>query len=466
MNSISRLVRSLAAVPVALAVAIGVSHGGGGVTGTGGAAFGEIMDFGSIFVNGIEYFTTGAAIYVDDQPATESQLRVGMVVSVEGTLDSGGTTGNATRVDYRPVMRGSLDGAAAATTGGSRLVIAGLPVDIGPGTVLDGATGVLDFSAGDRVEVSGFRSSGAVLATRVTRSAGLAGTVLTGKISSVTGARFNLGDLAIDATGAAIVNATTPLAGGMTVRVKSAALPSGGTLAVSEVRVESGDVSSSVASLDGVVASLSTTTFQLGDTVVKYDNRTKWRNGTLADLKNGVRVQVDGGSGGTGTYVASRITFPLPDDGSVDATVVSKTATGFLLVSADGVEVRVNKETRWRDNIKTKAGTVSSLATLSVGDFVTVKGGEVADGVILATDVVRVKPDSTVLDGRARAVAAPAVSLLSMRGVDPGNAKYYEMDGAQIPADAFFSKAAGRRIRVVGDVVDGQISAERFEIKP
>lgn len=466
MNLLSRLVRSFAAVPVALALAIGVSHGGGGVTGTGGSAFGEIMDFGSIFVNGIEYFTDAAAIYIDDQPATESQLRVGMVVSVEGTVDSNGLTGQASRVDYRPSIRGSLDAAPVATSDGSKFTVNGIQVSITATTILDGATGPMGFAAGDRVEVSGFRANGAILARRVTRSATLAGTVLTGKISSVTGSVFNLGSLSIDATGATLVNATTPLAGGMTVRVKSAAIPAGGTLAVTEVRVESGDLSTSTGSVDGVVSNLSTTSFQLGDLLVNYDSKTKWRNGTLANLGNGVRVNVDVGSSNGSGITASRITFPLPDDGSADATVVAKTATGFVLVSADGIEVRVDKETRWRDNARTKTVTVSSLATLSVGDYVKVKGAEVADGVIVATDVVRDKPDSTAIDGRARAVVGASVTLLSVRGLPSGNARYFDASGAEISGDAFFAKAAGRRVRVTGGVSGADVAGQRFEIHP
>ncbi|HRE15372.1 MAG TPA: DUF5666 domain-containing protein, partial [Usitatibacteraceae bacterium] len=70
--------------------------GGGGVTGTGYVAWGRVADFGSVFVNGIEFFTTAADIRIDGAGGqAESRLRVGMAVRVDGTLDADGRTGQA-----------------------------------------------------------------------------------------------------------------------------------------------------------------------------------------------------------------------------------------------------------------------------------------------------------------------------------------------------------------------------------
>ena len=45
---------------------------------------GIITGFGSVFVNGIKFKTTGASISVDDEAGNESSLRVGMIVTVKG----------------------------------------------------------------------------------------------------------------------------------------------------------------------------------------------------------------------------------------------------------------------------------------------------------------------------------------------------------------------------------------------
>src|SRR2546430_11920055 len=89
---------------VAAAILLLASCGGptqvGGIQGSGSpvVAYGPIAGFGSIFVNGVEYATSNAQIRIDDQPGTESQLLVGQVVTVVGSVNSDGTTGTATQV--------------------------------------------------------------------------------------------------------------------------------------------------------------------------------------------------------------------------------------------------------------------------------------------------------------------------------------------------------------------------------
>jgi hypothetical protein len=63
-----------------------------GIEGSGSpiVASGAISGFGSIFVNGVEYATTNAQIDIDDQPGTESQLLVGEIVTVTGTVNADG----------------------------------------------------------------------------------------------------------------------------------------------------------------------------------------------------------------------------------------------------------------------------------------------------------------------------------------------------------------------------------------
>src|SRR5258708_21319331 len=90
---------------VAAAVLLLASCGGptqlGGIQGSGsGVAYGPITGFGSIFVNGVEYATSNAQIRIDDQPGAESQLLVGEVVTVTGSVNSDGKTGTATQVTF------------------------------------------------------------------------------------------------------------------------------------------------------------------------------------------------------------------------------------------------------------------------------------------------------------------------------------------------------------------------------
>src|SRR2546429_2841283 len=99
---------------VAAAILLLASCGGptqlGGIQGSGSpvVAYGPIAGFGSIFVNGVEYATSNAQIRIDDQPGTESQLLVGQVVTVVGSVNSDGTTGTATQVTSSGDVAGPL----------------------------------------------------------------------------------------------------------------------------------------------------------------------------------------------------------------------------------------------------------------------------------------------------------------------------------------------------------------------
>lgn len=80
----------------------GGGSGGGGDTGDtsagisgSGKAIGVITQFGSIFVNGVEYDTSEAIIIVNGVIATEDDLGVGMVVFIQGTVNEDGVTGVA-----------------------------------------------------------------------------------------------------------------------------------------------------------------------------------------------------------------------------------------------------------------------------------------------------------------------------------------------------------------------------------
>ena len=73
---------------------------GGGIAGIngGGIAVGPVTGFGSVFVNGIEFSTTGSTITVEGSSASESQLKIGQVVEVRGTIKSSAGTGTATSI--------------------------------------------------------------------------------------------------------------------------------------------------------------------------------------------------------------------------------------------------------------------------------------------------------------------------------------------------------------------------------
>ncbi len=141
----------------------GSSTAGGGVSGTGSST-GTVTAFGSIFVNGIEYDTTSAEIKVNGENATESDLKIGMKVTVEAVNDV------ASSIEYEAELKGEVTDKGAAS-----FKVLGQTVKVNTQTEYcfndeqDNCTFLFaDLNIGDFVEVSGyFDSNGDIIATLV-----------------------------------------------------------------------------------------------------------------------------------------------------------------------------------------------------------------------------------------------------------------------------------------------------------
>src|SRR5215472_7297420 len=169
MNRITPIAARVAAVILAAGLACigGIALGGGGATGTGFMARGPISAFGSIFVNGVEFFTDHAQISVNGVGnKTQADLAIGMVLTVNGSVDNNGRTGNANTVEYHADVIGAVDrGADANGTFGAL----GQDIDTDANTVYANLIGAADLQPGDYVEVSGYPTPYGLLAARVER---------------------------------------------------------------------------------------------------------------------------------------------------------------------------------------------------------------------------------------------------------------------------------------------------------
>ena len=71
---------------------------------------GVITGFGSVFINGVEYETDSAEVSTDDNAgASETDLHVGMVITLNGEVNEDGITGNASSIHYDEQLKGPLD---------------------------------------------------------------------------------------------------------------------------------------------------------------------------------------------------------------------------------------------------------------------------------------------------------------------------------------------------------------------
>jgi hypothetical protein len=137
---------------------------------------GQISGFGSVYVNGVEYETTGASYDVDDASASsDAALEVGMIVKIQGSVNPNGRTGQANSISYDDDIEGRVENLASD---------AGDPENVKTFTVLgvsvvadkrntnfkgedDPAFSFETIMNGDNVEISGEYSGDVLLASYI-----------------------------------------------------------------------------------------------------------------------------------------------------------------------------------------------------------------------------------------------------------------------------------------------------------
>ena len=261
-----------------------------GTGGTGIFVTGPITGLGTIWVNGVRYDDSQAQITLDGQPASPSDLRVGMVVSLQGALDSASQLGTAAVVDTWAIARGPV-----AAVGADRFHVNGMTLRVDAATTWDGVAGLTALTVGQRVAVWGLQSTSEGAdwtATRVTRLQGSdTQIVTTGRVSNGTAVSLN---------GVSLINSPLGYSQGQLVCVTGTPTGSGQGLEVSHVRTleayrppETPAESPLQASLSGLVSALvGPWRFQVGTVVVDATALSATLGGTR--LSVGQRVEVKG----------------------------------------------------------------------------------------------------------------------------------------------------------------------------
>ena len=455
-----------------------VACGGGGGGASGGAtagidrggivASGPITGFGSVYVNGVRYATTGASITVDDQPGTESDLRIGQVVRIEGSLDASGTTGTATRIVFDDEAEGPIQSIDLAA---SRMVVLGRTINVGSSTSFDDhivPRSLEGLVVGDRVEVSGLvASDGAVSATRIERKASQSSVEVKGAVASLdtTARRFALGQMTVSYAAAQLSGfASGQPANGDSVEAVGT-IDGGGVLVASRIEKEDGSSGSNdqQADYEGLITRfVSPTDFSVASQRVTTTSSTVYKGGSAASLALDVAIEVEGRFNASGVVVATEIEFRQEGDLELAARVDSVSAAGNSLVIL-GVTVRTNSLTRFEDHSSAEIERFS-LVNVNPGDYVEVRGYNDGTG-FLATLLERDDDQSSVdLEGPAQAVAAPSFTVGGVAVTTDANTEFRDNNGVTISASTFFQLAPGQLVKVRGTLVGNTVLAERAEL--
>lgn len=362
----------------------GVDSGGTGLTAETSSS-GRITGFGSIIVNGVRFDDSQASIVDGDglmHPA--SALRLGMVVDVEGEVRGKSGTGVARRIQFGNEIAGPV---TAVDTLTGRITVLGQLVQVDADTLFDGyAHGLADVVAGDLIEVFAFYdpTSAAYTATRIEHKTALTAYKLRGRISALNNNSFAIGGAVIDYSSIA-PQSLPSLANGLSVRVSLQTTPAAGRWVATSVHTSQRNFhDNDEAELEGFVSSfVSSASFVVAGVPVDASGPgVAFRHGSINQLANGVRVEVEGQMR-NGVLVASEVDFKRAGGGDQEFELhgaiesVNATAQSFVL---RGVTVGYDNNTHF---------TSGNAAQLVVGAQVEVRGAPLPGGVGVLARMVR-----------------------------------------------------------------------------
>lgn len=337
---------------------------GGGVDsgGTGGAATyanGPITGSGSIIVNGVRFDDSAAAISDDSGPGrNRSELKLGMVVEVQGSAISTDTAGDksstATSIKFNSELLGRVD-SLDANTPRTSLVVIGQPVAITATTVFDDGIvgGASALALNDVVEVYALYNSatGQYTATRVERKSGPPNEFrIRGKVSAFdpTARTFNIGTEQISYASPA--DLPTGFANGQIVRIRVNSARTNLTWTATRLREGTSlPDDKSHARIEGIVNAIAS------PTAFDVDGRRVTTTAAVAGLALGKRVEVEGTMNGS---VLEAITVSVEADsgntenqfvGPIEAKatppLLTITVKGQVISYTSGVDIRPSGST-------------------------------------------------------------------------------------------------------------------------
>jgi len=471
----SSRIPSLAALAFVAAIS---ACGGGSDEGTAPSAepksgifVGTITGFGSVIVNGIRFDDSGAAVTINDQPGTTAQLKVGMVVAIEGTVnpcpnaDVELCTGVASRIRFRNNLEGPITTVDRLT---NTIEVMGRLVEFDAATIVEGVTvsGLDGLAVGDVITVSGLEEQNRIRARLVERT----GTYVPGATPmQVYGTVANLntaqGTCTVDGVPVSFQglppSALPPggLANGQYVEVTGT---SNGDQLMTADRIQDRDRISypddTLVQVEGFVTSyVSVSSFVVAGQQVDASGA-MFVNGTAADLKDGLKVEVEGTMSGT-LLVATKVIIRLEANArtvnvQITAPIQSKTtATTSFTVLGQGV--KTTPLTQFIDRTSATGGSNGNgngagaggppsplgYADLKVGDRVDVMAYEDASGALVATRVERTNADETVAAKGPVDAKTPltGITLFGIEVTTGTNTWYRDIDGNLITDAAFYA---------------------------
>jgi len=437
--------------------------GGGGTTGTTASSIssvGTITGFGSIYVNGIEFETDGAAYRVDDEDGfDDSSLAVGMKVKVEGSVNDDGRTGTATRVLYDDDVEGPIDtGSLTVVDANTRtFTVLGLLISAdATSTVYDDGAGFDTLAEGQKLEISGYFDGNQIVASRIEKQNDLDDEFeLKGTVASYDGNSVTLmlqngvsaGPYAVSGTAELDIPAD-PV--GLFVEIKLS--DQGGSLLVIKIETDDEDLlddEDDDVSIRGILEDDGNGGFLINGISFAVSDSTEYEPESLENnLVSGMEIKVEGNMQDN-LLIADEVESEHGDieiEARVVNVVFSDAKNGTVTVdlgNGQSLSVQTDNGTQFEDESASDLNNDESfdLDELAIGvDFVEIEAYQADTGQLVATSIER---EDAGQDTRLEAPvdsfdANVSVTLLGITySVDGGTS--YELNNLSSDAANFFS---------------------------
>jgi hypothetical protein len=444
-------------------------QGSGSPVASGVTSVGPISGFGSVFLGGIEYDTSGAQIHVDDQSGTESQLSVGHVITLKGTVNDDGKTGKATDIAFVSDLRGRV---TAIDVANRTFTVLCQTVRVDDSTLFDDdiqPVALAGMQLGVVVQVSGFaNAAGELIASRVELAQPAAGLQVKGTVKALDAVAhtFRINALTVDYSGVA---PSGTLANGNDVVVRGSVFALSRALLATQVQIVGAPTAAANdrGQISGVVTTFtSASDFVVGEQRVLTDASTQLvLHG--ATLGVNARVDVQGTFNAAGALVARKVEVK-PKTLSLVRGLVDSVSSATASVTVLGVSVAVTSTTSLEDK-SSQHVRFFSLADVRTGDYVEVRGTPNDAGTgLVATLVERDKPETrSYVQGLVRAVNDPNFTVLNVTVATDAQTRFIGLGApTQAAAAQFFSQALNQNVQVRGTVVGSVLLADKVQIRP
>jgi hypothetical protein len=428
---------------------------------------GIITGFGSVYVNDTRYRTEGTRFSIDDDEGAESDLKVGMIVTVRGKTEDR-YNGIAQSITYDNELKGPVSAITPDPADATRktLTILGQAVLVDANTTIDDDGGLTfdTIALNDVLEVSGYVTSSGLTATHIELQDNELEIEIKGRIENLTGGSFDVRGFPVSYDGSTELDDIAELVEGLFVEVEGRLDGAGTTLLARKIEAEheglDGDMDE--AEIKGVI-----TDFNPDDLSFMLQGQRVDASGARLEpatlkLADGITVEASGKviDGVLIAWEVEQKGRKIEIRAPLSAVDTDSETVRFNFNSTD-IVVRVNRQTEIEDDESDRQLQLNELVT---GDFVEMKAFADGSGVINAVEIeresfdgIRIAAPLDSFDGNARTVVLLGVEF------DLFASRFEDESGNSLDADQFFDRlVSGRFIQI--DDEDGNAVFEKAEL--